>query len=541
MDRRTFLRSSSIAGLTLAVNSCKSSRNNVPESISERAKPDAFELNEATMGKLQDWMASGKYTSREITQLYLDRITKIDKSGPRLNAVIEINPDALAMADAMDEERRSAKLRGPVHGIPILIKDNIDTGDKMQTTAGSMALEGNIAERDSFVMQKLRAAGAVLLGKTNLSEWANFRSEKSTSGWSSRGGQTKNPYVLDRNPLGSSAGSGVSVAANLCATAVGTETDGSIVCPASVNGIVGIKPTVGLISRSGIIPISSTQDTAGPMARTVRDAAILLGVMEGIDPGDPATARSESKAHTDYTKFLDPESLREKRLGIDKNWKSSLTKANALLEQAMTLMKARGAAFIEVDYSKQINELGKDEMAVLEYEFKQGLDRYLSLSRSKMRTLKDIIAFNNKHAAQVMPYFGQDILISSEAKGPLSDREYKDARARNLSVSRDLIRKILHENKLNAICGLTMGPAPCTDLLYGDRFGDIYAGTGPAIAGFPHVTVPCGEVFGLPVGISFFADAYSEPELLSIAFAYEQISKKRTCPEFIPALESQES
>jgi amidase len=538
MDRRTFLRSSSIAGLTLAVSSCKSSKNNVPESLNEHTKPDAFELNEATMGELQDWMDSGKYTSRDITQLYLDRITKIDKSGPRLNAVIEINPDALAMADAMDEERRSDKVRGSIHGIPILIKDNIDTGDKMQTTAGSLALEGNIAERDSFVIQKLRVAGAVLLGKTNLSEWANFRSEKSTSGWSSRGGQTKNPYVLDRNPLGSSAGSGVSVAANLCAAAVGTETDGSIVCPASVNGIVGIKPTVGLISRSGIIPLSTTQDTAGPMTRTVRDAAILLGVMEGVDPRDSATARSESIAHTDYTKFLDPESLRGKRFGIDKNRKSSLTKANTLLEQAIALMKARGAAFIEMDYSKQINELGKDEMTVLEYEFKQGLDRYLSLSCSKMRTLKDIIAFNDKHAAQVMPYFGQDILISSEAKGSLSNREYKEARARNLSVSRDLIRKMLRENKLDAICGLTMGPPPCTDLLYGDRFGDIYAATAPAIAGFPHITVPCGEVFGLPVGISFFADAYSEPELISIAFAYEQTSKKRTCPEFIPALES---
>jgi amidase len=305
-----------------------------------------------------------------------------------------------------------------------------------------------------------------LLGKTNLSEWANFRSEKSTSGWSSRGGQTKNPYVLDRSPLGSSAGSGVSVAANLCTVAVGTETDGSVVCPASVNGIVGIKPTVGLISRSGIIPISATQDTAGPMARTVKDAAILLGMMAGKDPGDPATARSDSKTHTDYTKFLDPESLHGKRLGIDKNWKSSLTKANVLLDQAMILMKARGAVFTEVDYSKQIGELAKDEMTVLEFEFKQGLESYLSLTRSKMRTLNDIIAFNDKNAVQVMPYFGQDILISSETRGPLFSREYKAAQTRILSVSRNLIRKILRVKRLNAICGLTIGPPPCTEKLF---------------------------------------------------------------------------
>lgn len=537
MNRRTFIKTGSIAGLSLTMLSCVPGRKDDPEGKEITVSPDDFELNEATVGELQEMMTGGKYTSHRITQLYLDRISRIDKSGPNLNSVIEVNPDALAMADAMDEERKNGRVRGPLHGIPVLVKDNIDTGDRLQTTAGALAMDGHIAARDSSVVKQLRDAGVVLLGKTNLSEWANFRSEKSTSGWSSRGGQTKNPYILDRNPLGSSSGSGVAVAANLCAVAVGTETDGSVVCPASVNSIVGIKPTVGLVSRSGIVPISQTQDTAGPMARTVRDAAILLGVLAGIDPDDPATKESEGKGYSDYTVFLDSGGLKGKRIGIDKKRKSSLEAANVLFENAMSLMKEQGAEFVEVAYSEEINKMGKDEFEVLKYEFKHGLDLYLSQSNAKIRSLKDVIAFNKANAERSMPYFGQDILESSEAKGGLDSPEYLKALKRTFAGSRYLIRRIMKENGLHAISGLTMSPAGCTDLLYGDRFGDLYAGMAPAVAGFPHISVPCGAVFGLPVGISFFGDAYSEPELLGIAYAYEQTSKMRTLPKFIPVLE----
>jgi amidase len=364
MNRRTFIKTGSIAGLSLTALSFVPEITSDPSENKAANSPDEFELNEATIGDLQEKMSKGKYTSRQITQLYLDRISRIDKSGPKLNSVIEINPDALAIAASLDEERKNGKLRGLLHGIPVLVKDNIDTGDRMQTTAGALAMEGHIAGKDSFVVKRLREAGAVILGKTNLSEWANFRSEKSTSGWSSRGGQTKNPYILDRNPLGSSSGSGVAVAANLCVAAIGTETDGSIVCPASVNNIVGIKPTVGLVSRSGIIPISHTQDTAGPMARTVRDAAILLGALAGIDADDAATTENKGRSKTDYTVFLDPDGLKGKRIGIDKKWKSTLERANALFEDAMKLMEAQGAVFVEVEYSEKISEMSKNEFEV---------------------------------------------------------------------------------------------------------------------------------------------------------------------------------
>ena len=531
MNRRTFIKTGSAAGLSLTALSF------APEVLGAQVNaladlPGDFELNEATIRDLQEKMRTGTYTSGSITRKYLDRIRSIDQAGPVLNSVIELNPDALVIAAAMDAERKAGQVRGPLHGIPILIKDNIDTADRMQTTAGALAMEGNIAAKDAFIVQRLRDAGAVLLGKTNLSEWANFRSEKSTSGWSSRGGQTKNPYILDRNPLGSSSGSGVSVAANLCAAAVGTETDGSIVCPSSVNNIVGIKPTVGLLSRSGIIPISHTQDTPGPMARTVEDAAILLGVIAGVDPEDEVTKESQGKGFSDYTPFLDHLGLRGKRIGVDKKWRSSLDRVNALFERAMNKMEELGATIVEVEYSDTVNELGKNEFLVLEYEFRHDLNSYLAASRSKMRSLKDVIEYNKANAEQAMPFFRQDILEGSEAKGGLDTLEYQQALNTNLITTRDLIKGLLSEHNLDAFSGITMSPAGCTDLLYGDHYGDAYAGMAAAISGFPHITVPFGFVFGLPVGVSFFAGPYSEPGLIRIAYAFEQTTKARTLPMF---------
>jgi amidase len=536
MDRRTFIRTGSVAGLSLTALSFSPEILTAAEKVHDTSRPGDFELNEATISGLQEKMSSGKYTSVAITKLYLDRIGTIDKAGPALHSVIEVNPEALAIAAAMDAERKSGKVRGPMHGIPVLVKDNIDTADRMQTTAGALAMEGNIAAKDAFIVKQLRDAGAVLLGKTNLSEWANFRSEKSTSGWSSRGGQTKNPYILDRNPLGSSSGSGAAVAANICTVAVGTETDGSIVCPSSVNGIVGIKPTVGLLSRSGIIPISHTQDTPGPMARTVTDAAILLGILSGVDPEDAVTKESEGKGHPDYTRFLKMDGLKGKRIGIDRKWKSGLDTLNLLFRDARVLMEGMGATFVEVEYLDTVNELGKNEFLVLEYEFKNDLNLYLSRSRSKMRSLKDVIEFNKQNAQRAMPFFKQDILEGSEARGGLDSPEYLQALNTNLVSSQDLIRNLLRDNDLDAICAITMSPACCTDLLYGDQFGDAYAGMASAISGFPHITVPCGRVYGLPVGISFFAGAYSEPELISFAYSYEQASALRKGPTFLPTL-----
>ncbi len=538
MKRRSFLKTTAVAGLSLTMTPLLAARHAEADEKKNVSFADDFSLNEATIEGLQEMMQKGDTTSQKITQKYLDRIAKIDKSGPGLNAVIELNPDALGIAASMDAERKQGKVRSLLHGIPVLIKDNIDTGDKMQTTAGSLAMAGHKASRDAFIVRKLRDAGAVLLGKTNLSEWANFRSEHSTSGWSSRGGQTNNPYFLDRNPSGSSSGSGVAVAANLCVVAVGTETDGSVTCPASVNGIVGIKPTVGLVSRTGIIPISHTQDTAGPMARTVRDAAILLGMLSGMDPDDPATLESRGRSYGDYTKFLDAAGLKGKRIGFEKKWKSSLEPMNTLFTRAMDLMKQLGATLIEVEYSEKLNDPGKSEVDVLKYEFKHDLNQYLSAGNAGMRSLSDIIEFNKKNSEKVMPFFGQDLLEGSDAKGGLDTPEYLEALKSSFDDSREILGKIIKDNNLDAITAMTISPAACTDLVYGDRFGDVYAPNAPAIAGFPHITVPCGEVFGLPAGISFFSEAFTEPELLTIAYAYEQASKKRKMPEFMQMLKS---
>ena len=541
MKRRNFIKNSSLAGLTMASLSAITSCNTSPVKEKKTAEetPTAapvtndFALNEITIDELQKKMQSGEYSSHAVTQMYLDRISQIDKAGPKLNAVIELNPDALSIADAMDAERKNGKIRGPLHGIPVLIKDNIDTGDKMQTTAGALALEGNIAKKDAFIVNKLREAGAVLLGKTNLSEWANFRSTSSCSGWSSRGGQTKSPYILDHNPCGSSAGSGVAVAANLCVVAIGSETDGSITCPASINNLVGIKPTVGLLSRSGIIPISATQDTAGPLARTVKDAAILLGALTGVDENDAITKQSNGKAEPDYTKFLTTDGLKGKNIGIDRKKKSTNQFLNKLLDDAIVLMKQQGANIIEIEYVAKINPLGKYETEILQQEFKDGVNKYLAGAGIKIKTLKDVIEFNKANEDKAMPYFKQEQLELSEKKTGLKSAAYLEA----LSKGRDAVRKILHTvitaNKLDAIAGITMGPACSIDTIYGDRYSDDFLTQPAAMSGYPHISLPCGMVYRLPVGISFFGAAYTEPQLINIAYAYEQASKKRIAPTFI--------
>ncbi len=533
MDRRKFLRNSSFAGVAVSAAAISSFRDDASKNTANNYKDD-FELNEITIDVLQQKMQNGELSSVDITNKYLQRINAIDKNGPLLNAVIELNPDAVSIAAALDNERKNGKLRGPLHGIPILVKDNINTGDKMMTTAGALALSGNMAAADAFIILRLREAGAVLLGKTNLSEWANFRSSRSTSGWSSRGSQTKCPYILDRNPSGSSAGSGSATAANLCTLSIGTETDGSVVSPSSVNGLVGIKPTVGLWSRSGIIPISATQDTAGPMARTVRDAAILLGALTGVDTKDIATNTSDGKSFKDYTQFLNAGVLKGKIIGIEKSHLKGHEGIVALYQQAIQTMKNMGAAIVEVDLLKTIGDvqgIGDAEFLVLLYEFKDGVNRYLTAANSKMKTLADVIAFNNRNETKAMPYFKQETLIAAQGKGDLNSQEYKDALTKTLS-SRNIISNIMSENKLDALCGVTNGLACCIDLINGDYDTGFSLSTPAAIAGFPHITVPMGFVHSLPIGISFFGTAYTEPQLLGIAYAYEQATKMRMAPVF---------
>lgn len=537
MNRRNFIKNSSAVGLSatsLAVAACSTTSQPKQENDSTTFTDD-FVLNELSIGDLQAKMKSGQYSSADITKLYLDRIQAIDKSGPGLNSVIEINPDALTMSTALDQERKAGKLRGPLHGIPILLKDNIDTGDQLTTTAGSLALKGHKAANDAFVARKLRDAGAVILGKTNLSEWANFRSTRSSSGWSSRGGQTRNPYVLDRSPCGSSSGSGSAVAANLCAVAVGTETDGSVIAPSSFCGIVGLKPTVGLVSRTGIIPISKTQDTAGPMTRTVTDAAILLGAMTGYDPADAVTGESRGKGVDDYTSFLNAAGLAGKRIGVEKSFLKGHQDVVGLYKQAIEVLTKQGATVVEVDLLKSLDDIGGAELTVLQYEFKDGLNRYLSAANAGVKSLTDVIAFNKQHADEAMPFFKQEILETCEAKGGLTSKEYTDALAKTLS-SRQRIDQLMAANKLDAICGTSIGFAGCIDLINGDYDTGFYFCPPAAMAGYPHITVPMGLVHGLPVGFSLMAGAYQEGPLFTIAYAYEQASKKRTKPMFAKSL-----
>ncbi|MCW3105574.1 MAG: amidase [Segetibacter sp.] len=537
MNRRKFLRSGSLAGFTLPalISATAQAGTGSKVEVSKAFVLKDNDLDEVTVDELQRKMQSGELSSKAITKWYLKRIEEVDKNGPTINSVIEVNPDAIIIAEAMDGERKSGKVRGPLHGIPVLIKDNIDTADKMMTTAGSLALTGNRASKDAFIVKQLREAGAVILGKTNLSEFANFRSSHSTSAWSSRGGQTKCPYILNRNPSGSSAGSGAAAAANLCAVSIGTETDGSIVSPSSVNNLVGIKPTVGLWSRSGIIPISATQDTAGPMTRTVRDAAILLGALAGIDPADAVTKQSRGKAQKDYTKFLDADGLKGKRLGVEKSFLKGNAQVVDLFNKTINLLKEKGATIVEIDVLKPLNALGSSEFEVLKFEFKDGLNKYLATANAPVKTLKEVIEFNNRNEATVMPFFKQETLISSEKKGGLDSKEYKDALAKSTS-SRKIIDALLKQHNLDAICGTTNGLACCIDIINGDYDTGFSFSSPAAMAGFPHITVPMGFVHELPIGFSFFGTAYSEPHLIKMAYAFEQATKVRTAPKFLQSI-----
>jgi amidase len=496
-----------------------------------------FELDEITIPELQDGMNSGKFTARSLVEKYTARIEDIDKR--TINAVLELNPDALSIADALDQERKAKGPRGPLHGVPVLIKDNIDTADHMMTTAGSLALVGSKPPKDSFVAQKLRAAGAVILGKTNLSEWANIRSSHSTSGWSGRGGLTKNPYALDRNPCGSSSGTGAGISANLAAIGIGTETDGSIVCPSSSNGLAGIKPTVGLVSRAGIIPISHSQDGAGPMCRTVRDAAILLGALTGVDPDDAATSASAGKSQTDYTQFCDPNGLKGARIGVARKYFGFSDSVDALLAQSLDVMKKQGATLIDPADIETLGKFDNTELLVFLYELKADLNSYLARlgPGAPMRTLKDIIDFNERNRDKEMPYFGQDLFLKAEAKGPLTEKEYLDAVTKNHQLARtEGIDALMDKHHLDAIVAPTGGPAWLTDLVNGDHVAG-GSSNAAAVAGCPNLNVTAGYLSGLPVGISFFGRAWSEPTLIKLAYSFEQATNARHPPRFLPTID----
>lgn len=530
-SRRRFLQASVLGGVSAGL--LPGLRNASHPGM--LAFAESFELEEVTVDDLQRGMQSGRFTARSIAEKYLARIDAIDKRGPAVNSVIELNPDALAMADALDRERKEKGPRGPLHGIPVLIKDNIDTADKMMTTAGSLAMVGPAPARDSTVAQHLRSAGAVILGKTNLSEWANIRSSHSTSGWSGRGGLTRNPYALDRNACGSSSGSGAAVSANLCALAVGTETDGSVVCPSSLNGIVGIKPTLGLISRAGIVPIAHSQDTAGPMARTVRDATILLQALAGDDARDPATAASKGKIATDYTKFLDPTGLRGARLGVPRKYFGFNDAVDHLMAEVLEQLKKEGATLVDPADLPSHGKFDDTEFTVLLYETKADLNAYLANRGpgTPMKSLEEIIAFNDRNREKEMPYFGQDVFLKAQAKGPLTEKEYTEALEANHRLSRvEGIDAVMDQNKLDALIAPTQGPAWLTDLINGDHAPG-GCSNAAAVAGYPHITVPAGFVDGLPVGLSFFGRAWSEPTLLKLAYSFEQASKIRKPPQFL--------
>ena len=495
-------------------------------------------LPEWTISELQEKMESGELTARRLAELYMERISEVDKNGPYVNSVIELNPDALEIADGLDAERKAGKTRGALHGIPILLKDNIDTHDRMQTTAGSLALEGHIASKDAFIVKQLRKAGALMLGKTNLSEWANFRGKRSVSGWSSRGGLTRNPYALDRSACGSSSGSGAAVAANLCAAAVGTETDGSIICPSQTNGIVGIKPTLGLLSRSGIIPIAHSQDTPGPMARTVADAAILLGAMTGVDVQDSATKGNKKRSFSNYSKFLDRDGLAGARIGVARNMAGTNPRVLKIFEHCIEVLKHLGAVIVDPADVPNFDKFGKTEGEVLHFEFKAGLNKYLkSLDGTALvHSMEDVIKFNEENSHKVMPYFGQEHMIDAQEKESLRDKKYRDALAKNLRLTRkEGIDAAIRKHKLDALIVPSGGPAWLIDLVDGDSSNwDMESTSPPAVAGYPHITVPAGFIFGLPVGISFFAGAWQEPTLIKFAYAFEQATQFRRQPRYLP-------
>jgi amidase len=534
LDRRTLFRYGGIGAAAAVVG--QAIGRAAPAPPAEAARVEPFELDEATISDLQRKMVSGEESARSLTEKYLARIEALDRKGPELRSVLETNPDAMAIAEKLDTERKSGRVRGPLHGIPVLVKDNIGTADRMTTTAGSLALEGSIPSSDAFIAKMLREAGAVLLGKTNLSEWANFRSTHSSSGWSGRGGQCRNPYALDRNASGSSSGSGAATAANLCAVAIGTETDGSIVSPSNNCSLVGIKPTLGLASRSGIIPIAHSQDTPGPMCRTVADAAFLLTAIAGTDPSDPASKAGAGKGKPDYTKFLDPKGLEGARIGVPrKGLYGQSAPADRLVEAAIADMKRLGAVIVDPADIETTSAFEKTELEVLLYEFKADLNVYLAaLGNARARTLKDLIDFNEKNRQREMPYFGQEIFEMAQKKGPLTDKAYREALEKDLKNSqKDGIDKTMDKHKLDALVAATSGPPTLIDLVNGD-YGVNGSSTIPAVAGYPDITVPAGYYFGLPVGISFFGRAWSEPTLIRIAYAYEQATKHRRTPKFLP-------
>jgi len=536
MKRRSFLKNTLATGAILSINACQSS--NKEKEINQSESVD-FSLNEKTISAIISAYKNGSLTSAQVTQLYLDRIQAIDRSGPGLNAVIEVNPDALEKAKSRDKDLGNGKVKGPLHGIPIMLKDNIDTAGKMMTTAGSLALEGNYAAENSWVAQKLEEAGAIIIAKTNLSEWANFRSNRSSSGWSGRGGQTRNPYIIDRNPCGSSAGSGVAVSANMCVAAIGTETNGSIVCPSSINGIVGIKPTVGLVSRAGIVPIAHSHDTSGPMTRTVEDAAIVLGALTGIDEKDSYTKRSSTNSYSDYTSFLDANSLQNKRIGIARHFFGFHEKVDQLMEQAIKDLQNLGAETIDLDKEDLNGKSGEDAYSVLLYEFKHDLNKYLKKCSSdiKVRSLEELIKFNKDHAEKELPYFGQEILLNAQEKGDLNSEEYKKALEHVLkSNGPEGIDYVIDKYEIDVIIAPTGGPSWPVDVINGDHF--MGGSSSPAArSGYPNITVPMGFIHDLPVGVSFFAEAFSEPKLIGFAYAYEQATKHRKPPEFFPTFE----
>jgi amidase len=523
-----------------------SDTSNTPDTPAGLGAPAAkpFELEELAIRDLSAGLASGRWTSQRLVELYVGRIVEVDRvgiGGTGTNAIAETNPQALEIAEALDRERKAGKVRGPLHGIPVIVKDNIDTGDRMQTTAGSLALAGSRAGKDAFLVERLRAAGAIVLAKTNLSEWANFRSTRSTSGWSGRGGQVRNPYALDRNPCGSSSGTGSGVSANLAAVGIGTETDGSILCPSSMCGLVGLKPTVGLVSRRGIIPISSTQDTAGPMCRTVADAAILLSAIAGTDLLDPATAASAGKA-ADYTKALDANGLAGARLGVVRKFFGWHPEVDRQMAAVLDLLRQLGAVLVDPVEIPHLGDYDAGEFEIMLYEFKHGLNAYLSAlpagdGPARPRSLAELIEWNRQHAAEEMPWFGQEILEQAEAKGPLTEEAYTKALAENLRLSRgEGLDAALAGQKLDALISPTMGPAYLTDWLNGDHYGG--SGTSPcAVAGYPHITVPAGHVHGLPWGLSFMGTAWSEAKLIRFAHGFEQASRARRAPRFLPTVD----
>lgn len=537
LDRRTLFASGAASvALGMAGRAAGLQALSSPSSAAlSAALPQAFDLDELTIADLQKKMISGEETSRSLAEKYIARIEALDTRGPALRSVLELNPEAVANAEKLDAERKAGRVRGLLHGIPILVKDNIGTADRMTTTAGSLALEGSVPSADAFIVKMLRDSGAVLLGKTNMSEWANFRSTHSSSGWSGRGGQCRNPYALDRNASGSSSGSGAAAAANFCAAAVGTETDGSIVSPSNNCSLVGIKPTLGLVSRSGVIPIAHSQDTPGPMCRTVADAAALLAAMSGADPSDPATKDASSRGSRDYTKALDPKGLQGARIGVPRKvLYGQNAAADRIVERALEDMKKLGAVIVDPADIETAGAFEKTELEVLLYEFKTDLNLYLaSLPNARVKTLKDLIEFNEKNRDREMPYFGQELFVMAEKKGPLTEKAYRDALEADLKNARqDGIDKTMDKHKLDALVAPTSGPPTLIDLVNGD-YGVNGSSTIPAVAGYPDITVPAGYDFGLPVGISFFGRAWSEPTLIRIAYAYEQATKHRRPPRFL--------